>query len=388
MKTVENKFVGIRFVFLAVAGVGLVAGLVAALGLLGVISVPAQLASDHGPLMVFGFVGGAIGLERAVAVRTDWAWAGPAFHVLGAITLLAGTPRLAPALFFALSFVVLGAVYVTIHLRQATLAIIVQAAGVIGGVCAAVLWGTGASFREVMPLAVLYVVATIIGERIELARITIEGTPEESGITALVLVLAASAVVYMAAPSVGFAFMGAILAVIAGLTARVDVARRLVRSRGLPRYSAACMLFGYGWLALAGIVWLSFGHGVSGYAYDVAVHAVFLGFVISMIFAHAPIIVTSVLRISLPYHAVLYVPMVLLHLSLAVRFVSDARSLAPGWQAGGVLGVVAVATFMVAALYLGVTGTRARNRKRDSRLKENKGSKEPTESGKGRKGAA
>ncbi|HEX6296298.1 MAG TPA: hypothetical protein VFZ74_06930, partial [Burkholderiales bacterium] len=41
--------------------------------------------------------------------------------------------------------------------------------------------------------------------------------------------------------------------------------------------------------------------------------------VFSMVFGHAPVILPAVLRVSLPYHAILYAPLILLHASLAVR---------------------------------------------------------------------
>ena len=82
--------------------------------------------------MVFGFVGGAIGLERTVAVRTSWAWAGPACHVAGVLGILAGLPRALPAVCFAASFLVLGFIYATIYSHQASLAILVQAAELSG----------------------------------------------------------------------------------------------------------------------------------------------------------------------------------------------------------------------------------------------------------------
>jgi hypothetical protein len=48
-----------------------------------------------------------------------------------------------------------------------------------------------------------------------------------------------------------------------------------------------------------------------------------VGFVFSMVFGHAPVILPAVLRVKLPYHPVLYAPLVLLHGSLLVRaFVS------------------------------------------------------------------
>jgi hypothetical protein len=40
-----------------------------------------------------------------------------------------------------------------------------------------------------------------------------------------------------------------------------------------------------------------------------------------MVFGHAPIIFPAVTRIKIPYHPALYLPLMLLHLTLAVRLV-------------------------------------------------------------------
>jgi hypothetical protein len=92
-----------------------------------------------------------------------------------------------------------------------------------------------------------------------------------------------------------------------------DLARVTIRQDRLPRYVAACLLAGYFWLGLAGaLIALATG-------YDAALHAFFVGFVFSMVFGHAPVILPAVLRTRFPYHPVLYLPLALLHASLAVR---------------------------------------------------------------------
>ena len=52
-------------------------------------SVPA-LVAFHGPLMVGGFLGTVIGLERAVALGRGWAYVAPLATALGAVALVAG----------------------------------------------------------------------------------------------------------------------------------------------------------------------------------------------------------------------------------------------------------------------------------------------------------
>ncbi|WP_206436327.1 hypothetical protein [Corynebacterium hylobatis] len=351
-----------RGLLLMFAGVSLLTGMLAGLTLLGLWAgtPPASLGPDHGALMVFGFVGGAIGMERTVAAKTRWAWTGPVANALGVVTLLAGAPRLVPATAFTVAFLVLGAVYVLIHRRQATYSVLVQASGVIGAVFATVWWGGGADFADIVPCAVVFAVATIIGERMELARVSFAGTAAETTITALVLALVAAALLFAVQPQLGFALMGVLLIAVAVVTVRVDAARRLIHAGKLPKYTAICMLAGYGWLIVAGLLWLGFGHTRAGHLHDAAVHSVFLGFVVSMIFAHAPFILGGVIRKSIPYHVTLYIPVALLHAGLVLRVVADLRATDLAWVGGGILNVVAVLLFMVTAVTLIATDKRRR----------------------------
>ncbi len=48
--------------------------------------------AEHGPLMISGFLGTLISLERAVAVGRRWAYASPLLSGIGAMSLIAGFP--------------------------------------------------------------------------------------------------------------------------------------------------------------------------------------------------------------------------------------------------------------------------------------------------------
>src|SRR5699024_12301263 len=83
-----------------------------------------------------------------------------------------------------------------------------------------------------------------------------------------------------------------------------------------------------------------------GAAYDAALHAVFLGFTMSMIFAHAPVILPAIARRPLPYHRRFWIPLLLLHGSVAVRlWLGDAYGSEVLRQTGGTVNVVAVVLF-------------------------------------------
>jgi hypothetical protein len=71
---------------------------------------------------------------------------------------------------------------------------------------------------------------------------------------------------------------------------RFDIARKTIRQKGLPRFAATCLLSGYVWLGVSGLLGLLQGAVIAGPRYDAFLHTVLIGFVISMIFGHAPII--------------------------------------------------------------------------------------------------
>jgi len=343
-----------RVALLVPGGVALVAGLDAALMLLGL---PAPLRWDrlpdvHGVLLVFGFVGTLVSLERAVALGRVWGFGAPAGLGLGGLLLLSPLPRNAGAACLVVGSAVLVAVYVPLWRRLPAAAVLAQAGGAVLATGGALLWLGGVPVPWLLPWLAGFLVLTIVGERLELARVAVlppSAEPLADVLSAGVVVGALAALLW---PAVGYAVLG--LAVV-GLCAWLfvfDVARRTIRSTGLPRYMAACLLAGYAWLAAAGGTWLVRGPVLDGGGYDAVVHGVFLGFVMSMVMAHAPVILPAVLRRPLPYHPFMYVPVALLHGSLALRVVvGDVRGIEVAWQVGGVLNIVSVLLFVATAVW-------------------------------------
>ncbi len=224
---------------------------------------------------------------------------------------------------------------------------------------AAVLWLGGTDVPVLAPWLVGFVVLTIAGERLELARIAM-GPSAGTTLVLLASGLLAGIVAALLWPRPGAALLGAAMLVLTGWLAAHDVARRTIHTAGLTRYMAGCMLAGYCWLCVAGAIWLLGGPALDGVRYDALLHAVFLGFTLSMIMAHAPVILPAVLRRPLPYHPALIAPAVLLHGSLALRlWVGDALGSHGAWVTGGVLNIVAVLSFVAIAVGCAFRGTRS-----------------------------
>ncbi|WP_174843152.1 hypothetical protein [Cryobacterium luteum] len=343
-----------RLGFLLLGGIALLAGLDGALLLLG-LAAPidaVRLSAVHGPLMVFGFVGTVVALERAVAVRRGWAYFAPGLFGGGGIALISPLPVIVGQTALVAGSALLLAIYAEIWRKQGAVSTAVQVLGALAGLMATIFWLRGIGIPQLAPLLILYLVLTIAGERLELSRISPTVNRRAEGwMLGISLNLSFGSVVALVWPVAGYPLLGAGMLALVGWLFRHDVATRLVRSTGLPRYMAGCLLAGYGWLLVVGGIWLLQGPVYSGPAYDALMHAVFLGFVMSMIMAHAPTILPAVLRRPLPYRPVMYLPAVLLHVSLLARVLLGDTY---GWpvlvQWGGVFNIVAVLLFVLIAV--------------------------------------
>jgi len=317
----------------------------------------ASLAELHGPLMTLGFLGTLIALERAVALRSAWVYVAPLAAGVGALTALAlPGSSLGPAL-LALAGATLLAAHVAIDRRQRSLHNAIMGLGALAWCGAVAWWLAGGAVFRFTPLLAAFLVLTIVGERLELSRTRrLPGALPRLWLAVAVSAFAAGLLVSLQAERLGLAIAGAGLLLQALWLARYDVARRTVRMAGVTRYMAVALLAGYVWLGVGGALWIAGDPALAvGFAYDASLHAIFLGFVMSMVFAHAPVIVPAVLGVKLPYRRRLYLPLALLHASLLLRLVGGDLT---AWQWGGGLNEVAILLFFALSAQA-VLGARA-----------------------------
>ncbi|MBM0207520.1 hypothetical protein JNW90_34485 [Micromonospora sp. STR1s_5] len=104
------------------------------------------------------------------------------------------------------------------------------------------------------------------------------------------------------------------------------------------------MLGGYAWLPASGLILLT-GLRSLPFGYDVSLHAIVIGFVLSTVFGHALVILPAVARIRAIYTPVLYLPLLLLHLSVALRVASGLAEFQAARMASRPLTILALATF-------------------------------------------
>lgn len=237
----------------------------------------------HGVLMMAGFFGSLIALERAAALhRGLWV---PLLAALAGGLALVGQEGLA-AWAWVLSALGLLGLYLWAGWRRAvSLPLVIEALGALSLLGAALCWRAGAGEAARWGWS-LFLVLTIAGERRELmrllplpawaARAFLAGVAACAGVAGL---LALGLPVW--ADRLGWSLLG----LLALWLLRFDIARHQWRAPAWAGHTAICLLAGYGWLLAAAVA------GLAGLA--LAWHLLWLGFVLAMVFGHAPLMLPA-----------------------------------------------------------------------------------------------
>lgn len=295
----------------------------------------------HAALMMCGFLGTVICVERAVAAKRAAAWLPPLASAAGGAALLFGSAP-AAAVLLPLAAAAFVAVNVLLWRRQPASHTAVLVVSAVAWLAGNLSFAAGMPSHAVLPWWFGFLVLTIAAERLEMTRLMRRRPGAEASLYFVLLALAAGAAASGPAPLAGgVVFGGALLALAAWLLA-FDIARRTVRADGLSRYMAVCLLTGYAWLAVGGLAWAATALGLP--ARDAALHAVGLGFIFSMMMGHAPVILPAIARVKVLYGPWFYLPLALLHLSLLWRLAPGLADIAARSQ-GAVFNALAIALF-------------------------------------------
>ncbi|WP_018605576.1 hypothetical protein [Uliginosibacterium gangwonense] len=328
----------LRVVLALPAIAALVIGVFAGLARIGV-ALPGYFASltiVHGALMVGGLFGTLIGLERAVALARGWPYLAPALSGAGAVCLLVAPSSLLGAwLMLAASLVMTWACF-DVWRGQRAIHLATLAAAALAWSLGNAVWLTVGTLIPAVPLWMAFLILTIAGERLELSRFV----PTPRWARRLLAAVCALLLIAATLHSLGLwglhAYALALLMLAAWLL-RFDVARRTIRTAGLTRYMAICLLSGYVWLAIGAVLGLAGALPVGDPLRDAALHSILLGFVISMVFGHAPIIVPALTRLSMRWHPGFYIPLAVLQITLMLR-VASAWNSSIAWREWGAIG--------------------------------------------------
>lgn len=340
-----------RFVLVFAVVLALLGGLGSGLARLGwqVDSFSQSWILVHGQLMICGFLGTLICLERAVALssRVKWAMIVPSINALGALVLLLAPYSPIPrVLLLSGSLGLLGLFSVMWRLHPSR-DVLVMTIGTFLWVIGNLLWLLGQPVYIAVHWWTAFLVLTIVGERLELSRVRRLPESIERQLLAIVGIYSLGVFITILDLATGIRVLGAGALSMSLWLLRYDIARYTVKQTGLPRYIAVCLLIGYGWLGVGGTIGLWQGAIIGGTFYEMLLHAILLGFIFSMIFGHAPIILPALTQLQLPYQKFFYVHLILLHSTLLYRLIGAWSGDFVARQWGGLLNVTAVLLFMV-----------------------------------------
>ena len=356
----------LNLVLLGLAAAAAMAGLWGGLIRLGLPIAGSSLADMHGPLMVCGLFGTVISLERAVALERRWALAAPVAFGSGGVCILIGAPTAGAVLFLA-GGLVLFAASVVVFLLQRALFTFSLAVGALCMAAGDAVWMLTSDARASVGLWIAFFVGTIAAERLELSRAIQTTGASRATFAGLLLLLVAGASLGIDSLFGRWLLGGSLLGLAAWLY-WCDIARHVVRRPGPTRFFASGMLAGYAWLGVSGGL-IAFGSDLD-LAYDLQLHTVFLGFVLSMLMAHALIILPAVLGIHLTFSKSLYLPLALLHVSLLLRVLGS--TIAPS-ELRLFSGPVTVASLAAFAILVTWAELRARRLRRAKSASANRG---------------
>lgn len=315
------------------------------------------LPASHGALMVSGFLGTLISVERVVALRKRWLYFAPAFSALGGLLLTVGVRGAAGPLLLTLGSAGLVVIFIVIVRQHPALYTYAMGCGALLWLVGNALWLFGRPIYQIVFWWAGFLILTIAGERLELGRLARLSRAVELAFLGTLGVTLLGLIVRTFSLDWGTRLSGVGMLTLSAWLLCFDIARRTVRKPGLPRYVAICLLSGYVWLVVAGMFALWFGGIAAGFRYDALLHAIFLGFVFSMIFGHAPIIFPAILGIQIHFHPWLYVQLALLHLSLVLRVSGDLLNSAVVRRWGGLLNGIALLLFL-AGIVVTLVGSR------------------------------
>lgn len=272
----------------------------------------------HGVIMTGSFLGTVILIERISTMKKRWLFLFPLVNVSSIVFFFLGYREL------AFSSILIGSaglfcVFWRINLLHDNLPNRIMWLGSFA-------WLIGNAmllFYENYAMSIMWWIAflliTISGERMELIKFLPIKNFQKIILIGLITIFIISCII-------PFHFGGQILSglsmlLIAIWFLRYDMIRKSIKLSGLHRFSASALAAGFIWLGISGLLFtMNYQTAIS---YDALIHTFFIGFIFSMIFAHAPIILPGVAGLSFrPFHPTLYIWMILLQISLVLRVIA------------------------------------------------------------------
>lgn len=345
-----------RIPLMVLAMLALLAGITAGLQRIGWTLPVTSLASHHGAIMVGGFLGTLITLEKIIPLKARSLFIIPVISGISIVLFAIGLP-LAATIFLIVASVGLSIVFITYWLREHNQIYTIMLAGALCWLTGNVILLISGFYPASLPWWTAFALFIIVAERIELMKFLPVTAGQKKQLVVLLVIYLIGCALSFHGP--GNYIAAASLTGIALWLMRHDVVSVNLKKQHLYRYVGIALLSGYFSLLLSALFIILAGNAPLGY--DVFVHGIFIGFVFSMIFAHGPIILPGVLGISAkPYHPLFYVWLVILHLSWLSRSAADLMLDIQLRKYSGVLSTIAILGYFASLAVVTIRTNRAK----------------------------
>jgi hypothetical protein len=341
-----------RLPIVALGGASLITAILGGLLRIGVeLPVNPGFAVAHAPLMICGFLGTVISLERVVAMEKNWFFLGPISSGVGGVLLMFNSESKTAQYLILFASVILVIVFIKFLLLQQTDFIAIMGISTIFWTVGVLLW----IWFQAVHLSIWwwlgFLLLTITGERLELGRLLMHSKGVKNLLLGGISIFILGLVITLFQLDLGIRILGLGMLLIALWLIRFDMARKTIKQAGLPRFIAVNLLIGNIWLLISGVLALSWGENLIAGRYDTVLHTFFLGFVISMIFGHAPVILPAVLRVTVEFKGRFYLHVAALHISIIIRVIGNlSEQLFYLRQWGGILNGLTILLFLISTI--------------------------------------
>ncbi len=299
--------------------------------------------AQHGAIMVGSFLCSVILLERIVNFRKTFLYIFPLINSVSVIFFLTGKFIAGLQLLF-IGGIALAGIFIYLYSMYRELYTLIMLIGTLSLLAGYLMLMNSHFYPASVSFWFAFLLLLVTGERMELTKF-LPVSKSASSVLLICISLFFIGLVFNFHGS-GHLLTGFSMMLMALWLIRYDVAVKSLRMPGLHRYIAFNLLAGFVWLLVTGL--LLFFKPSSVYMYDATIHAFFLGFTFSMIFAHGPVIYPGIAGIpKRAFHVSLYLWCLLLQFSLVIRLFADFDVLFKLRELSGLLNVIALLGFFI-----------------------------------------
>jgi hypothetical protein len=296
------------------------------------------VTAHHGAVMVGGFLGTLIALEKIIPLKKKELYIIPVLNAISVFFFFVRKPGISIALLITSSAAL---VFVFYHYfrTQRKIIYVLMLLGAVSWLTGNILLMTRLFYPLAFPWWTAFALFIITAERLEVMTFLPVGKSHK--IVLVTLLLGFIVGILFSFHGTGSLICGLSLTGASLWLMRHDLIGVNIKKQGLHKFMAVTLLTGYIALLMTGVFFFALSE--QWLTYDALVHSFFIGFVFSMIFAHGPIILPGILGITAtPFSRILYLWLGLLQASWLVRFFADVTLALEIREISGLLSVVAI----------------------------------------------